>query len=182
MFLSGYRIDNNYIFRDEYNMVFKNSVVENYFNARTYYRSYFNTYLRKLFDNEKFNEFQLESLYFPNPTTMIKHPDYPFFKYNCERYKIIDNPQSQMCFLFETKKYFDSKGVKYVLLFLPVNPDECDNSYDEFKIIAKDITAKTKIEIIDLSELFKNNYYFYDGLHCNKLGACIISQEISKQL
>jgi hypothetical protein len=182
MFLSGYRIDNKNIYRGDFNTFFSNSEVENYFKSRTYYTSYFNTFIRKLLDNEKFNEESFNSVYFPNPTITDKHPNYPFFKYDCKKYTSIDKPVSQIAFFRNSKRYFDSIEVDYVLLFLPVNSDECKESYKEFNVIAENINRLTNIRIINLSGLIKNNIFFYDGLHCNKEGAKIISKEISNKL
>jgi len=182
LFLSGYRIDKKNIYGNNYCEFFKNSDFKNYFESRSYYKSYFNTFMRKFFDNEKFNEHAFYSHYFPNPVTLNKHPQYPFFKYDCGKYKTINYPESQVEFIKKSKKYFKSIGVNYVLLILPINPDECNESYDTFDKLAVKISDSTDVKIINLAGLLRDNRFFYDGLHCNKKGAEIISQVLSDKL
>lgn len=183
MFLSGYRIDEETrkLIKD-YNTFFDRSTFINYIDSRTYYKSYVHNLIRPFFDNEQFDKSVRTSLSFPHIYTIDRHPNYPVYACNCEEYFFYEHPSSQLRFLADVKEFFDNKGIKYILMFMPVNPDECHDCYEDFKTYKRMIEDETGIETIDLSGLIKDANLFYDAYHPNKAGAKIISSEIALQL
>lgn len=183
MFLSGYRINSKtkeLILN--YNQFFDNPDIVNYFKSRSYFQSYIHNLLRPVFDNEIFNEKSRFSKYFPHIYTQDKHPEYPVYKYDCDRYILKELPIEQLSFLSKIKNYFEIRKISYVIVLMPVNPDACNECYDEMRQIASLIESNTGIKVIDLSSHLLNTDLFYDATHANEKGAKIISAEIARQL
>lgn len=183
MFLSGYRINakTKELIKD-YNHFFNRKSMLNYFASRSYFKSYLNNMLRPFFDNEQFDETVRLSKYFPHIYTQDKHPNYPVYEYNCKEYIRLESPTSQLNFLSDVNRYYNDRNVKYIIVFMPVNPDECKDCYQDFKEYARLIEEKTDIKVINLSDYILDTKYFYDAMHANIDGAKLLSSEIGVQL
>jgi hypothetical protein len=184
MFLSGYRInESTKCLIKGYNKIFDRNEFVNYFDSRSIIRSIIHTdILVPLLDKETSDRSARKSKYFPHSFTSQRHPDYPVYKYDCNGLKSTGMPVSQLSFLTRVRDYFKSKGIGYILVLMPVNPDECKECYDDFKEYKKMIEEATNIRVIDLTDLIMDTGYFYDAVHVNKEGAKIISSQIAKQL
>ncbi|MEO0684491.1 MAG: hypothetical protein AAFY76_05445 [Cyanobacteria bacterium J06649_11] len=68
-----------------------------------------------------------------------------------------------------------------ILVFLPVNPDNCDECYGDFPKYANIINKLEHVEAIDLTQLEGDNL-FYDGLHLNSNGAEVFAYELANRL
>ncbi len=183
MFLSGYRINEatrNLI--ENYSSFWDRPSFINYFRSRSYYRSYFHHLIRPLFDNENFDENVRFSKYFPHIFTQNKHPNYPVYTSDCSPFIIKNKPQSQLEFLAKVHSFFKEKKIEYILVFMPVNQDQCDQYYDTFLQYKKMVEFETNIQVINLSDFLLNTDYFYDSTHPNKKGAKLISRELAEQL
>lgn len=183
MFLSGYTMS-----ADSKEMMkgvspfFEKSEVAKLYESRAYYRSYFHNLIRPFFDNEHFDDALRASEYFPHIYTKNRHPNYPEYKVGCDEYASKEKPLSQIAFLKKVKQYFDAKGIPYVLVFMPVNPDACKDSYTDFEMYQKTIEAETGIKVINLSKLILDPQFFYDAVHPNKEGAKLVSAALAKAL
>jgi hypothetical protein len=183
MFLSGYRIsEETKQLLPNYTSFFDRPTWLNYFHSRSYYRSYFHNLIRPLFDNEVFDEKARFSKYFPHIYTQDKHPNYPVYTSDCSVFLSKETPQTQLDFLAKTRSFFQEKEILYILVLMPINPDQCDQYYDLFHEYAELIASESGVLVINISDLLRDNYYFYDSSHPNKKGAEVISQEIAKQL
>lgn len=183
MFLSGYRIDpSTKELLPSYNEVFDRNKLLNYYDSRTYFRSYIHNYLRPLFDDEKYDEESRSSLYFPHHYTQEKLPTYSsYVVYNCDGYQIKESPQSQMQFVSTCHKLFHSRNIQYMIVLMPVNPDVCDQATAMYREIAQSLRQMNNLPVIDLSTLLEAEH-FYDRTHANKAGAQIISKELARRI
>lgn len=184
MFLSGYRINiETKQLIGNYNRFFDRHPLVNYFESRTIFKAYIHNMIRPILDNERYDESARYSVYFPHLYLTNKQPNYDnLVKYNCDIFKSIEKPVSQLLFLSDVKKFFSNRGITYVLVLMPVNPDECKECYKDFKIYKRIIEEETNIKVIDLSNFILDTNLFYDRAHLNKKGANLVSSEIAKQL
>lgn len=184
MILSGYSLsESTKLLIKDYNKIFDRNVFINYFESRSVIKSYIHSnILVPLFDNEVSDRYARHSIYFPHSFVTKQHPDYPVYKYDCTIYKNTERPISQLSFLKTVRNYFKIKGIGYVIVFMPVNPDECNECYQNFKVYKDLIEETTNIHVIDLTDLILDTKYFYDAQHANKDGAKIISSEIARKL
>lgn len=184
MYLSGYRInESTKMLITDYNQIFDSHEFNNFIKSRSIIRSYLHSnILRPILDNETFDRSARGSIYFPHSYTINQHPNYPVYKYDCSRFKSTAIPKAQLSFLITVRNYFEIKGIDYIIVLMPVNPDECNECYDDFKEYKKMIEEFTSIRVIDITDLILDTNYFYDATHVNKEGAKIISSQIAKQL
>lgn len=183
MHLAGYRIDDDTkdLIRN-YNQYFDKPTIIKDILAHTYFKSYLHAIIRPLFDDEEFDNSVMSSLYFPHIYTTMKHPNYPTYRCSCEDYVFKNFPELQIEFLRRINHYFKGRGVMYILVFLPINPDECSGHYQDFDESSKMIEKETGIQVINLSDYLLDNKYFYDAYHPNKDGAKVLSLELSNRL
>jgi len=184
MCLSGYRInESTKSLIKGYNEVFNRKEFINYFKARSIIRTYIHSnIMRPLLDNETFDKTARRSIYFPHTYTTKKHPDYPVYNYDCSNFKSTESPIAQLSFLISVRDFFRAKGMEYIIVLMPVNPDECKDCYEDFRKYEEVIKETTTLNVINISDLLLDPEYFYDATHANKEGAIIISSEIAKQL
>lgn len=184
MCLSGYMInESTKTLIKDYNKVFDRNRFVNYFAARSIIKTYIHSnIMRPLLDNETFDKTARHSLYFPHSYTADRHPNYPVYDYDCTNFRSTENPAFQLSFLISVMKYFKDKGINYLIVLMPVNPDECRDCYEDFEKYEEIVEAVTNIEVINLSDFLVDTDYFYDATHANKKGAKIISSEIAKQI
>jgi hypothetical protein len=183
MFLSGYRInDETRNLIKNYNSFFDQLPIKDYYKARSYFKSYIHNIIRPIFDNEQLDESARYSVYFPHMYTTNKHPNYPVYKYDCDKFKSKERPVSQLSFLSDVKEFFGKRGILYILVLMPVSPDECNECYEDFNMYKIIIEEETNIKVIDLSDLILDVNFFYDAGHANKEGAKLISSELARQL
>lgn len=184
MCLSGYLIsESTKTLIKDYNKTFDRSSFINYFEARSIIKTYIHAnIMRPLLDNESFDRTARHSIYFPHSYTTDKHPNYPVYDYDCSNFRSTDSPKCQLSFLIKVRDFFKEKGIEYVIVLMPVNPDECKECYEDFKYYEEIIEETTKIEVINISDLLLNSGFFYDATHANKEGAKMISLEIAKQI
>jgi len=182
--LSGYSInDETKSIIGKYNEVFNRSRFVNYYKSRSIIRTYIHSNItRPLLDNEVFDESARQSVYFPHSYTSRKHPDYPVYGYDCSNFRMIENPDGQLSFLRRANDFFSAQGIEYIIVFMPVNPDECNECYQDFKKYADLIETSTDIRVINLADILLDTGYFYDATHANIDGARIISLAIAEQL
>jgi hypothetical protein len=181
MFLSGYRInESTRSLINNYNEIFDGNKFINYLKSRSVIRSYLHSnILRPLLDNEIFDQEAKYSHYFPHVHTALQHRDYPFYPSGCENYKSKEKPESQLSFLIDARRYFESKGIEYFIVLMPVNSDECEECYEDFIKYENMIEQLTNIRVINLTDLLMKSRYFYDAMHPNLEGAKIVSSEIA---
>jgi hypothetical protein len=183
MFLSGYRItEDTKKLIPEYDPYFDHSAFHNYLTSNSYFKAYIHFLIRPLLDNEKFDEHLRMNSYFPHIFTEARHPDYPVYNYNCEIYCAKEKPVTPLSFLKKVKNYFDSRGIEYILVLMPVNPDECKDCYQDFSKYTKMIEEETGIHVINLTEIIPEEKYWYEAFHANKNGARIVSNQLAKLL
>jgi len=183
MYLSGYRINDEVkLIIENYNDLFNYGDFRNYLNSLSYSRSYIHSMIRPLFDNETFDESVRLSKYFPHIYTTNQHPDYPVYKCDCNKFKMKNRPETQLAFLKRVNYFLEKKGIVYIIVFMPVNPDECSDSYNDFLEYGRMIEQETGVKVLNISKLILDRRFFYDATHVNKEGAKIISLEISRQM
>ncbi len=182
MYLSGYRISNaTKKLIPDYNKFFDNSELHNYYESRTMFRSYIHNLIRPLFDNEITDKTKGLELYFPNPFINKKHPNYPVYEYDCDFYRYKNKPVDQIKFIKRAVTYFNKRNIKYVIVLMPVNPDNCSECYDDFNKYAEELKKIENLYVINITNILTPEY-FYDGYHANREGAKIISKEISNKI
>lgn len=184
MYLSGYRInESTRSIIEKYNPIFDKNIFINHYKSRSVIKSYIHSnILVPLLDNEASDKYAKHSRYFPNPCTIKHHPDYPVYKYDCSNCKSREKPISQLSFLTTVHDYFKVKGIVYIIVLMPVNPDECKECYADFKEYKRVIENTTNISVIDITDLIQDTSYYYDAIHVNKDGAKIISSQIAKYM
>lgn len=184
MYMSGYRINKSTrSLIGNYNEIFDSNRFINYLKSRSVVRSYIHSnILRPLLDDEIFDMEAKYSHYFPHVHTANQHPDYPFYPYSCDGYKSKEKPESQLLFLKDVKTFFESKGIEYLIVLMPVNPDQCKECYEDFRQYKKTIEKFTNIKVINLTDIILESQYFYDAMHPNVEGAKIVSLEIARFL
>lgn len=182
MFLSGYRIDeDSKKLIGDCNDFLEQPELESYFESREYFRNYITSTIRPIFDNEVYNEEAVLDTHFPHIYTSEKSPNYPVQKTGCDKYDGDKRPTPQLDFLKKTGEYFKKMDVEYVLVLMPINPDDCKEHTRESLELAQMITKETGIKVINLTDLL-NTQHFYDAVHANREGAKIISAQIAKSL
>jgi hypothetical protein len=184
MYLSGYRVnESTRSLIGSYNEIFDSNKFINYLKSRSVVRSYIHSnILRPLLDNEIFDQDAKYSHYFPHVHVAKQHPDYPFYPYSCEEYRSIEEPEAQLSFLKDVKIFFDSLGIEYTIVLMPVNPDQCRECYEDFRKYKKIIEESTNIKVINLTDFILDSQYYYDAMHPNLEGAEIVSSEIARFL
>jgi len=184
MYLSGYRVnESTRSLIENYNAIFDGNKFINYLKSRSVVRSYIHSnILRPLLDDEIFDKDAKYSQYFPHVHPAKQHPDYPFYPYSCDKYKSKEKPEAQLSFLADVKEFFESEGIEYTIVLMPVNPDQCKDCYEDFKYYEKIIEEFTDIRVVNLSDFILESQYFYDAMHPNLEGAKIISSEIARFL
>ncbi|MEL1245231.1 hypothetical protein AAEO56_13220 [Flavobacterium sp. DGU11] len=182
MFLSGYKLnDATRSVMGNTKSFFDNSDFENNLKSRVYFENYITTAIRPLLDNEKYDEGRIMDPYFPHIYVEQRSPNYPVQPIGCDKYKPQSKPVSQLAFLKRARDYFKSKNIKYVMVLMPINPDDCDNAAGYSAEFAKMIRSEVGIDVIDLTTLVKVPD-FYDAVHPNHKGAEIVSDAFAAQL
>ena len=183
MYLGGYRINTQTeTLLPNYNPYFNRPEMVNLFEARSYIRSYIFTFLQAFFDNEPKDLSRSRSLYFPHIYESDKSPDYPVQEYNCGKFKPTETPAKKFAFLKKVSAYFSKKNIQYIVVFMPVNTDECKDAHKYAAKYSEQLKQKTGIAVIDLTGFLPSPEYYYDAFHMNKKGAEIVSAEVAKQL
>ncbi len=184
MYLSGYRIneETKSVIKN-YNPIFDGRPFINYLKSRSIIRCYIHSnILRPVLDNETSDRVARGSIYFPHSFTSNRHPNYPVYEFDCSHFKRSSFPSTQISFLIKVHDFFKTKGIDYVIVLMPVNPDECNECYRDFKEYKRMIQDLTDIRVIDITELLLDTNCFYDAIHANKEGARIISSQIGNEL
>lgn len=182
MFLSGYRIDeDSKRLIGDCNDFLEQPEFESYFESREYFKNYITSTIRPLFDNEVYNESAVLDTRFPHIYTSDRSPNYPVQKTGCDKYVGDKKPIPQLNFLKKTKQYFEKMDVEYILVMMPINPDDCSHHARESEKLASIIRRETGIKVVNLTTLLEAKY-FYDAVHANKAGAKIISNEIAERI
>lgn len=156
---------------------FKEPRLKVLFNSRATTRNYLHSILRPFLDNEEYNDKFLDP-YFPHIYTKLKHPDYPNFVFNCGDYNISRIPFNKIHFLTKVNNYFKGKGIKYVLILMPINKALCPTNTMNYSNIVNSLNNIERLKVLDLTSLLSEDE-FYDHIHANSKGALHLSNEIS---
>lgn len=179
MYLSGYRInDETKKLIPDYNRFFDKPAVAGYFECREYFRNYITTAIRPIFDNERYKQSAMMDKYFPHLYIDQKSPNYPVQQVGCEKYRESQYPKTQIAFLKKVKAYFDKKGIEYVIILMPINPDDCSDAASAYVKTQEMITKETGIKVINLTGLLPVED-FYDAVHANHHGAEVLSNAVA---
>jgi hypothetical protein len=182
--LSGYILDvQTKKLIPEYNPIFNNPQIYNCFESRSILKNSIHNILRPILDNEKFNEKARNSITYPHLFTEEKQPNYfKIVKKNCQIFTYNEKPSSQLEFLKRIHDYFVQQNINYLIVFMPINPDQCDSFLDTTRDLKAMIESETKIAVLDLSSILNSGDFFYDAGHPNNKGAMLISRKIADYL
>ncbi|AWA30301.1 hypothetical protein HYN48_09505 [Flavobacterium magnum] len=182
MYLSGYRAnEQTKKLIPDYNRFFDKPAIDGYFECREYFRNYITTAIRPFFDNERYNQSLMMDKYFPHIYIDQKSPNYPVQQTGCAKYQLSKYPKTQIAFLKKTKAYFDSKGIEYVIILMPINPDDCNDHALASAKTKEMLERETGIRVVDLTSLLPVND-FYDAVHANHHGAAVLSNTLGDSL
>ncbi|AWI26214.1 hypothetical protein [Flavobacterium pallidum] len=182
MYLSGYRVnEQTRKLIPDYNRFFDKPALDGYFECREYFRNYITTAIRPIFDNERYDQSLMMDKFFPHIYIDQKSPNYPVQQTGCKKYQPAKYPKTQIEFLKKTKAYFDAKGIEYVIILMPINPDDCNDHQLASAKTKEMVTRETGIRVIDLTSLLPVTD-FYDAVHANHHGAEVLSKTLGDSL
>lgn len=161
------------------------SQVQINFEARTFIKAGCGKYIRSLLDDDAPSEDKLKSLKFPYSYTEERSNTY-------ERNVAIVNKTNSLlnfkiddtyrCLIQRASHYFESRGIQYILVIMPVSPAIVSSTKEEVET-AKRILEKTfhDIVILDCYSILSSDD-FYDVIHPNRLGAAKLTDYIAIKL
>ncbi len=192
--MSGYDLpdDINKII-DKVNPHFYEPKWETIIYSKSFLRNSLYVYLRCSLDSEEQRRdmSKINDIFFPNPYMNKKALDYSktMSRQNGYDSEMITElkphvPDERLKKLFvNVNDYLAEKGIKYIIVLHPVNPDRkvvSDKYYHDVIDMLKN--EFSNFLILDFSKLWDHSEYFYDSVHLNKEGAEIFSQKITDSL
>lgn len=156
------------------------------FDARTFIKAGFGNYIRSLFDDDAPSEDKLKSLKFPylypedrSRNTYERDVAILNKKNALQDFKIDD---TYRCLVQRASHYFESRGIQYVLVIMPVSPDVVSSTKEEVES-AKCLLKETfhGMTILDCYSVLSADD-FYDAAHPNRLGAAKLTDYVAKNI